>query len=119
MRTLGRRHREQVVPFEFDLPGARRHRPGDRLEQCRLAGSIGSDDRDELSLRDGQRNTPQRGQSAIAHREMVDRKHHAFGQYRSGVCSVVILTLHLGSCVLRDGASRLLRMRICGGSLGI
>jgi hypothetical protein len=77
MGAFRRRHGEQVPSFEKDRSGNRRHRPGDSLEQGRLPGAVRPDDRDELPLINRQRHPAQRGEPAIADRQILDFKHPA------------------------------------------
>ena len=77
MGALGGGTASRSRPSNRILPPAGVDRAGDRLEQRRLAGAVRADDRDELSLADGQRHAAQRRQPAIADREAVDLKHRA------------------------------------------
>ncbi len=93
MGALVRRQREQVTALEGDRSGAGRDRSRDRLEQRRLAGAIGPDDCDELALGDGERNPAQRGEPAIADRQIPDLQHHA--RQTQSICPLRHITLIL------------------------
>ena len=52
--TLGRRERRDVLAAEHDASRIRPDPAADQVEQRRLAGAVGSDDPDSLSLSDGE-----------------------------------------------------------------
>jgi hypothetical protein len=54
---LVRPERRRVPPAELEAPGPGAHRARDGLEQRGLAGPVGSDDGDELALRDLERSS--------------------------------------------------------------
>ena len=61
-----------VDAVEQDPPGRRAEQPGDRAEQRRLAGAVGSDEGDELARADVERDAVERDDGAVARRQPLD-----------------------------------------------
>ena len=76
MHALVRRDGEKVPSRIGDRAGSGRDHSRDGLEQGRLAGTVGPDDRDELSLLDRERNLAQSGESAVIDRKSFNCQKH-------------------------------------------
>ena len=64
MRDAVRRRAGDVAPVEHDAAGARRELPGQEIEQRRLAGAVGADDRVQAAGLDAQADIVDRGKRA-------------------------------------------------------
>ena len=72
---LVRRQREQVFTVERDPARPRTVEPGDQVEDGRLAGAVGADQREDLSIADLDAELAQGGEAAEADREIFDAEH--------------------------------------------
>src|SRR5215467_5026847 len=71
-----RRHRvaRHVVAHDLDAPGIRQEQSGEELEQCRLAGAVGTKQRNELARLRGQADAIQRLYRAVALHHLVEEE---------------------------------------------
>ena len=69
---LVRGDRTEVASVEADGPAARADDPGDRVEGGRLARAVGTDERDDLALLDGQRHALEGVDVAVVGVDVVD-----------------------------------------------
>jgi hypothetical protein len=72
---LVRRQREQVFTVERDPARQRTVESGDQVEHGRLAGAVGADQREDLSIADLDAELAQGGEAAEADREIFDAEH--------------------------------------------
>ena len=63
-----------VLAGEPDMARGRRHQPGDRAQQGRLAGAVRSDDAGDLTFLDRQADVPQHADAAITGAQPFDRE---------------------------------------------
>ena len=81
--AVGGVHRADRLAVEGHLAGLRLHQPGDGLEQRRLAGAVGADERHHLAGLHAQRHALQRahagavGHVDVAHLEQASGRHGA------------------------------------------
>jgi hypothetical protein len=64
----------QRYALERDVPAARRVIAGQRVDKRRLAGAVGSDQADDLTLRNRQRDVVDSHDGAVRHAEVDDLK---------------------------------------------
>ena len=72
---------DRLVP-ECDRPRTRRKDAGDRAQHRRLAGAVGTDQRNELALVDRERHAIQDACRSAMQRNVIEREHRHAGRYR-------------------------------------
>ena len=84
MHALMRRNGQEVPSLVSDRTSSDRNHSRDGLEQGRLAGPIGPDDRDELALLDRDRNPAQGSKPAVIDRKPLNCQKHRRARCVSG-----------------------------------
>ena len=77
-----RRDRGQVASVEASAARPDRQEAGERVDERGLAGAVGPDHRDELSVADSQRHVPDGHGVAVRNLEPLDLKHRSFPDTR-------------------------------------